>query len=191
MPKGQEAELYQRGLRDFQAGNLSRAELVFSEFVDTFPASDLADNALYQLGMIYSMTSRKAKALETFQLCVEAYAGTDAAPMAAEQVQALEGEIAEDDDGAARSLFFQGRDLAAKGQFGKAKEIFLKCVEDYPTSTFADNVYLSLSVVYSLEEQFSEARRALELILEKFPGSDAASMVPAALKQLERDERFA
>lgn len=190
MPTAIEVEIYQRGLKLFGAGSLTDAETTFSELVEKYPASDLADNALYQLGMIYSMTNRKDLALQTFQNCVKAYAGSDAAPLAAQQASILEDEISLDQGAAAQKLFFQGRDLAAKGKFGQAKEVFLRCAERYPDSVFTDNVYLSLSMVYSLEGQFAEARKVLEMILEKFPGSDAAAMVPAALKRLEQDERY-
>lgn len=191
MASATELELYHRGLKHFEAGNLAVAEATFQEFMENYVSSDLADNALYQLGMIYSMTDRRDLALETFRNCVKAYAGSDAAPLAAEQARVLEDEVDLALGRTCQQLFHEGRNLAAKGQFEKAKQLFLRCVEEFPDSGIADNVYLSLSTVYSLEQRFGEARKILELILEKFPGSDAAAMVPAALRRLEQDERYA
>lgn len=191
MATADEAERYRAALESFEAGSLEAAEAGFQAFLEAFPHSDLADNALYQLGMIFSMTDRKPQALEAFRACVKAYAGSDAAPLAQEQAEILVDEIELDRSTEARSLFHRARNLAGRGEFEAAKELFLRCIEDHPESFFTDNVYLSLSMIYSLEGHFREARRMLELILEHYPDSDAAAAVPAALKQLERDERYA
>lgn len=188
--QAEEHRMYHAAVRDFEAGLLDAAEVAFSDFVKRFPKSGWADNALYQLGMIYSMTGRKQEGLEAFELCVQAYAGTDAAPLAAEQAAVLKDEMAITETAEVRDLFHAGRNLAAKGDLAGAERIFRRCLEEHPDHALADNVYLSLSMIFSLEGKFAEARKTLETILEKFPDSDAAATVPAALRQLERDERY-
>lgn len=186
----EEHRVYQAAVRDFEAGQLEAAEAAFSDFVKRFPKSGWADNALYQLGMIYSMTGRKREGLEAFELCVQAYAGTDAAPLAEAQAKILQDEIAVTEIAEVRELFHAGRNLAAKGDLAGAEEVFRRCLAEHPDHALADNVYLSLSMIFSLEGKFSQARKTLETILERFPDSDAAATVPAALRQLERDERY-
>lgn len=188
--QAEEHRMYHSAVRDFEAGQLDAAEMAFSDFVKRFPKSGWADNALYQLGMIYSMTGRKQEGLQAFELCVQAYAGTDAAPLAASQADILKDEMAVVDAANVRDQFHAGRNLAAKGDLAGAEAIFRRCIEEHPNHALTDNIYLSLSMIFSLEGKFAEARKTLEQILEKFPGSDAAATVPAALRQLERDERY-
>ncbi len=184
----EEQEAYAAAEGDFRNGNLDSAEHRFVQFVEAWPSSDLADNALYQLGMLYCMTNRKLEAQKAFQKCLSEYSGTDGAALAAPQSEILRDELTI--SGGDRELFQAGRNFAAQGEFLKAKETFLQCLQQFPESGYSDNVYLSLSMVYSLEGRFDEARKVLFLILEKFPGTDAATTVPAALRRLEMDERF-
>ncbi len=181
-------DLWERGLLAFESGRLDDAYQAFRELVDNDPNSDLADNALYQIGMIECMRGRPEAGLAAFQQCLAQYRGSDAAPLAAAQAKHLEAEIREREEGEARKLFHQARDLAAKRDFALAEKTLLECVERFPDSSLADNVYLTLSTILSIQGDFQEARKILQLILERFPASDAARMVPVALRRLELDE---
>lgn len=183
-----DVETYEAGVEAFRAGELEAAAKHFASLVERFPRSDLADNALYQLGMVRSFQGREPEALECFRRCLAEYGDTDAAPLAAKKAAALEEELGPELEERARKLFHDGQNKASRRDYDGALRAFTECVREYPNSSLADNAYLHLATVQSLQGNFREARHTLALILEKFPGTDAASMVPVALKRLEQDE---
>lgn len=184
-------DLYERGLKAFRARRLDEAREVFEQVVRDHPDSTLADNALYQLGMVHCLEGRQEEGLAAFQRCLDHYGNSDAAPLAAEAKAVVEAELSQPPSAGARELFHQGQDAASARDFEAARRAFQGLLDNHPDSPYSDNACLHLSVVLSFEGDFRGARRVLQLLLERYPGSDAAAMVPTALRRLEEDERAA
>jgi tol-pal system protein YbgF len=78
---GQSAEiLYGRGQDLFMSGRYGEARSVFMEFLRSFPAHGLADNALYWLGESYYSEQDYERALEWFAEAAGKYPGGNKAP---------------------------------------------------------------------------------------------------------------
>lgn len=90
------------------------AVAAFKAFLEKYPASDLADNALYWLGETYYVTEDNKSALETFDRLLEEYPGSDKAPGA---------------------LLKKGYILDAMGRKEEARRVLQQLVDQYPDAS--------------------------------------------------------
>ena len=73
-------QLYNRGQDLFMSGRYREARGAFSNLVESFPAHELADNALYWTGESYYSEKDFNNALSSFLLLVKKYPGENKAP---------------------------------------------------------------------------------------------------------------
>ena len=66
-------DLYKEAFGTMQRGEITRAEVLFSEFVRVYPEHDLADNAQYWLGECFYGQKEYAHALNLFKHLVERF----------------------------------------------------------------------------------------------------------------------
>ena len=66
-------ELYDLALRDYQRGNYDVAVRQFTQYVEYFPDSDLADDAQYYIGDCYYTQSLYTQALDAYETLMDAY----------------------------------------------------------------------------------------------------------------------
>ena len=86
----------------------------FTVFIDKYPQSDLADNALYWLGETYYVTEESELALKTFDRLLAEYPQSEKVPGA---------------------LLKKGYLLDAMGRKQEAKQVLQKLVSDYPDAS--------------------------------------------------------
>ena len=66
-------ELYDLALRDYQRGNYDVAVRQFTQYIEYFPDSDLADDAQYYIGDCYYTQSLYTQALDAYEMLLAAY----------------------------------------------------------------------------------------------------------------------
>ncbi|MBN1154912.1 tol-pal system protein YbgF [candidate division KSB1 bacterium] len=74
--------IYNTAYMDLSRGNLQLAIQGFQQFLDTFPQSEMADNALYWIGEVYYSKNDFNKAIAEFKKVVETYSRGDKVPAA-------------------------------------------------------------------------------------------------------------
>ncbi|MBI2503679.1 MAG: tol-pal system protein YbgF [Candidatus Latescibacteria bacterium] len=109
-------ELYNLAFKDMEAGNYALAITEFSQVLDNFPQSEVADNACYWLGECYYAQKDFPKAAEVFQRLVKDYSKGDKVPGA---------------------LLKLGYALAEQKEQAKAAASLREVVEKYPDSSEA------------------------------------------------------
>ncbi len=75
-------EVYNTAYRDVLRGNYQLALEGFRQFIQTYPTSDLADNAQYWIGEVYYAQGRYADAIQEFENVVRQYKNSDKIPAA-------------------------------------------------------------------------------------------------------------
>ncbi len=70
---GFEYALYQKAIIEGLRGNTTEKILALEDLVGKFPASDYADDAFYQMGMVYQEMNQAARASDAFRELVEKY----------------------------------------------------------------------------------------------------------------------
>ena len=73
-------KLYQRGLKDLQAGNYGGAQIDFGQMLEKFPSHDLAGNAQYWLGETFYVRRQYKQAAQAFLAGYTTYAESAKAP---------------------------------------------------------------------------------------------------------------
>ncbi len=73
-------ELYQTAYADFIKGNYPLAIMGFKEYVENYPESELADNALYWIGESYYSQKEFEKAIKTFSEVISKFEEGDKIP---------------------------------------------------------------------------------------------------------------
>lgn len=66
-------ELYDLALRDFQRGSYDVAVRQFTQYIEYFPDSDLADDARYYIGDCYYTQSLYTQALDAYEMLLDTY----------------------------------------------------------------------------------------------------------------------
>ena len=106
-------EFYDIGLEQMDRGNAATARQAFQAVVDSFPATELAPQALFQIGETYVLEGAFDRALTTFDEVVRRYQDSDAAP---------------------RALYRAGVVAEQQGSRERATEYFRRVVSGYPNS---------------------------------------------------------
>jgi len=168
----EDRRLLQEGLAAAKAGKDEQAILLLRKLVLTRPDSDVADNACYNLGMIYKRQGRLAKAEAEFKAVVDHYPGSDAALFAKDELEAIRERS---DPG--RELFHLGQTLMIRKEHERARHAFEELLQKFPGSDLVDNAYLALAQIAKIQGNTATMIKLLDLIEREFPGSDAAALV--------------
>ena len=75
-------QAYSAAYNDFLMGNYDLAIAGFQDFLNTYPDSEYADNAIYYLGTCYSEQGRQEQAIQTFDQVINLYPKGDKSPVA-------------------------------------------------------------------------------------------------------------
>jgi len=76
------ADIYNQALGDYQRGRFDLARQGFEDYVETYPKTDLSDDALYWAAECWSAQKKPRESLETFDRLLKAYPQSDKAPSA-------------------------------------------------------------------------------------------------------------
>lgn len=76
------ADIYNQALGDYQRGRFDLARQGFEDYVETYPKTDLSDDALYWAAECWSAQKKPRESLETFDRLLKTYPQSDKAPSA-------------------------------------------------------------------------------------------------------------
>lgn len=76
------ADLYAQATADYQRGQYELARQGFQEYVDTYPKTDLSDDALYWVGECWEAQKKPSQAIAAWDLLFKAYPQSDKAATA-------------------------------------------------------------------------------------------------------------
>lgn len=76
------ADIYNQALGDYQRGRFELARQGFDEYVETYPKTDLSDDALYWAAECWSAQKKPREALDTLERLLKAYPQSEKAPSA-------------------------------------------------------------------------------------------------------------
>lgn len=76
------ADIYNQALGDYQRGRFDLARQGFEEYVETYPKTDLSDDALFWAAECWSAQKKPREALETLERLLKAYPQSEKAPSA-------------------------------------------------------------------------------------------------------------
>lgn len=108
--------LYESGLSAYSQKNYRKAIARFQQFVNAFPSSDLADNALYWMGESYYAREEFERAISSFLMVVDRYPRGNKVPDA---------------------LFKTGLSYRRLKDRDKAVEFLTRVMDNYPFSSAA------------------------------------------------------
>jgi TolA-binding protein len=165
-------KLMDAGLSAYRKGDLKLAVTELLELVARYPHSSVADNAHYNLGMIYERLGLTEKAHNEYEAVVLFYPNSDAAPFARDKLE----ELAQKADAAA-PLFRQAQELYRQGDYRTAMRRYEQLIEDYPHSSLVDNALFGLGTLHRYHGDATKAAEIFRRIRERHPDSDAAQLL--------------
>ncbi len=74
--------LYEAAYSDYVRGSYDLATRQFQEYLDTFPETDLSDNAAYWIGECYYRQKKYKQAIAAFERVLDTYSSSDKVPSA-------------------------------------------------------------------------------------------------------------
>ena len=163
------------GMDLFKQGELGRAEIKFREFIKTYPESDLADNACYNLAKVYLKRNDKRKALEWLDFLLEHYPKSDAAYFAKDEKVEVMRELGIGPSETPDELFFKAKKALGANKSEEAEKLFFSFLEKYPDEAdLIDNVHYNLALIAKKGGKMERVKQHVEIIMTKYPDSDAA-----------------
>lgn len=165
-------KLLDEGIGHFKKGKVKEAVSRLLEVVARYPQSDVADNAHYNLGMIYERQGLKEKAHNEYDAVVRFYPDSDAAGFARDALEGLE-QAADP----ASSLFRQAQELYRAKKFKDAMQSYEDLLSRFPKSTLYDNALLGLGMLHRFHGDPARASELFEILRTQFPDSDAAMLL--------------
>lgn len=91
--------LYETAYNDYKAGNYDLAILAFRQYLESYPSTDLADNATYWLGECYYRRSQFQRAIRQFDAVLERFERSDRATSAQLKKAYAHLELGQRDEG--------------------------------------------------------------------------------------------
>lgn len=167
------------GKRLFQEKNYDEAILKFRKLIIDHPDSDLADNACYNLGVIYGIQGEYSKSFVQYKTILERYPDSDAALWAPDKIEELYEKI---DPSAPK--FYEAQALYRDKRYAEAEAVLQTMLEDYPDSDLADNAHFSLGMIRLAQGRKDEALEEFQIVRDQYPGTDAAKLIPDILSSI-------
>ncbi len=164
--------LLNEGISLVKKGKNDEAILKFLDLAANYPRSDVADNAYYNMGQIYLKQGKFQKAYVAYKTVMDQYPKSDAAMFADDQLQEIKHQADPSSD-----LFEKGQMAYIQENFKLARELMTKLITETPESELADNAYFTLGVLGKRMGDLNESKRYFDLVLERYPHSDAAKLV--------------
>ncbi len=171
-----EKEFLQEGMTCLKNGDLERAEEIFKDFLKQFPASDLADNACYQIAQINQKNGQKMKALSWLDYLLKNYPDSDAAYFAKDEREELQRELDAMVPGSPEEAFSRAKAAFGRGDLAEADRLFHEFLTGHGASPLAGDAHYHLVAIYAKQGKTEDARRHVATLRRDFPGSDAAFM---------------
>lgn len=165
-------KLLNDGMKYFQAKNYEKATEYFKKLVTLFPQSSLADNAHYNLGIVYSSQGAFNKAFVEFKIVIQEYPDSDAAIFAPDKLDEIKERI-----DPSSPIFIEGMEFFRKKDFDSAREKFSEIITKFPNGELIDNALFSLAAIEYKCNNKETAIELLQRILDRFGDTDAARLI--------------
>jgi len=165
-------EYLEKGMKAYRAGKNKEAIIWFRRLITEYPESSLADNAHYNLGIIYETMKKYQRALIEYKTILHEYPESDAAMWAPDKIEQLK-EVSDE----ACELFYESQKLYKEGKLDKSKKILEDIIQNYPNSDLIDNAYLSLALILKQKGEKEIARSLILKVLSEYPDTDAAQLI--------------
>jgi len=148
--------------------DLARSD--FEDFIDSYPRSDLVDNAMYMIAVSYIEEAprperdqtKMVKALSELNLLLREYPDTDLK----DEVEARIGECR---SRLAKKDYLSGALYLRLGSYRAAHIYFDSVVAEYGDTPWAAHALIGKAKTYIKEKKFDEAREALQQVVDDFP----------------------
>ncbi len=164
--------LLENGMKFFQAKSYESAIENFKKLVTLYPQSSLADNAHYNLGIIYSIQESYNKAFVELRIVIEEYPDSDAAIFAPDKLDEIKERI-----DPSSPIFMEGMAAVRKSDLATAKTKFAEIIERFPAGELIDNALFSLAAIEYKTGNPDLAKALLEKVLSDHAGTDAARLI--------------
>jgi len=181
-----EKEFIQEGMNCLKEGDLERAEEIFKDFLQEHPASDLADNACYQVAQIQKKNGNKEKALSWLDYILKNYPESDAAYFAKDEREELQRDMEAVVPGTPEEAIARGKLAFSQGNLAEAEKLFIDFLRTHWNSNLADNAHYNLAVIYRKLGRKQEAQKHIDILMRDFPASDSAIMARYLVDEPEK-----
>lgn len=169
---------------NFQIGQFSVAEQLFTRYLRDYPSARHADAAQYALGWTYFKQGNYGGAIPRFEAFLEAYrddTGTvpyrsDARLRLADSYFALKrypeavrvyGRMAADGDD--YSLYQIGQAYSNSGDAFEATSTFRQLLDDFPLSEWREEAQYSLGYLFFLNQEYEQAIFEYQHLIDSYP----------------------
>jgi TolA-binding protein len=164
--------LLKKGMDYFHQKKHKEAITELQKLVNLYPDSSLADNAHYNLGIIYATLGKNNKAFYHFKVVVEEYPDSDAAIFAPGKMEELKERL-----DPSFPIFNDGMDLLKKKDWEAARKKFTEIISQYPDGELVDNAYINLALLELKDGNKPQAITYLKEVVEKYPETDGARLI--------------
>lgn len=164
--------LLDEGIRQVKAGKTEEALQSFLHLASSYPASDVADNAWYNMGQLYLKQERFEKAHAAFKMVLDEYPDSDAAMFAGDQLD----EIKHQADPSVE-IFEKAQRAYIHEDFEGARRLYVQLVTEAPDSALADNAHLALGILGKRLGDEVLARKHFDIVRQRYGDSDAARVL--------------
>jgi len=170
----QEKQLLDSGIAAFRKGETDNAQEIFRKFLREFPASDLADNAVYNLAKIELKKGNEQKALEWYEYLLENYTDSDAAYFGKDEYVELSRSMGKGPTEIADECYFKGKKLFHEGKFDEAQAEFNRLIQEYPNCEYVDNAHYQLALICKKRGDKEGVEKHVNIIMSQYAETDAA-----------------
>jgi len=169
---------------DLEQYDLARTK--FEDFVDSYPKSDMVDNALYMIGLSYMRAAPRPerdqtqtfKALNELSLLLREYPESDVRGVAEKAVTECRSKLA-------KKEYLAGRLYLNMKSFRSARVYFDSVIETYGDTPWAASALLLKGRSYAGQKRYEDARAAYQQVIDDFPGSEAGDKAAHEIRELE------
>jgi len=170
------------GLEDFE---LARRDL--EDFIDSYPKSDLADNAMFLIALSHIEEAPMAErdqtstieALDELHLLLREHPDTDILEEVNGQIAACRSKLAEKE-------YLSGR-LYLRMKSYKAAHIYYDLVvEEFGDTPWAPRALLGKAQAYAKQKDPEAARDTLERVVEDYPGTPESKEAAISLRSIAK-----
>ena len=184
-PEVAEQAKFRLGTCRMDMGEYELAITEFSDFVDTYPKSDLVDNAAYLAALsalretprIERDQTRVTEALSELTLLLRKYPNTD--------VKAdVEAAIKEARSRLAQKEYMSGELYFGLGDYQSARVYFDYVITDYGDTEWAPLALVRKAQSFERQGNAADARAAYELVIKDYPSSDSSREAASKVKEL-------
>jgi tol-pal system protein YbgF len=198
-------ELYKEAVGYYDKGNFAKARPIFLRLLQRYPYSLYADSADFLYGISYLRENRCQEAIEVFQQVIGSYPNSFLVPEAYYHIGSCQERLNQIDPAKVTYRFltanYSGSNSAKlakqrlydltgpsfmfkeamahydRKELTKARDGFLRIVENYPNASMADTANYFYAITYWRDNQYQKTIEAFKQLIRYYPNS---SLVPEA-----------